>query len=66
MDIWSLSAREVFRKQLKLSGCADILLSVHQVFNFCKCTLEFELLRGKRGKKGQSLKSLLYQVEIFV
>lgn len=66
MDIWSLSAREVVRNQLNLSGCADILLSVHQVLNFCKCTLKFELLRMKGGKKVQSLKSLLYQVEIFV
>lgn len=51
MDIWSLSAREVVRNQLKLSSCADTLLSVHQVLNFCKCTLEFELLRVKGGKK---------------
>lgn len=66
MGIWSLSAREVVRNQLNLSGCPDILSSVHQVLHFCKCTLKFELLRVKGGKKIQSLKYLLYQVEIFV
>lgn len=55
MAIWSLSAREVVRNQLKLSGCADILLSVHQVLNFCKSTLKFGLLRVKGGKQVQSL-----------
>lgn len=66
MGIWSLSAREVVRNQLNPSGSADILVSIHQVLNFCKCTLKFELLRVKGWKKIQSLKSLLYQVEIFV